>query len=74
MSGYSKRSAVSEVSVKEGIFCFNRVVVKKHGSVSAEITSVSLTHSLPCLRPVSHREGPGSIRGHFVWDLWWTLR
>jgi hypothetical protein len=49
MSGYSKRSAVSEVSVKERIFCFNRVVIKNHGSISAGITSVSLTHSLTAM-------------------------
>jgi len=73
MSGYSKRSAVSEVSVKERIFCFNRVVVKKHGSISAGITSVSLTHSPTAmaqagLSPRMRRFNSSSLRVGFVVD------
>jgi hypothetical protein len=53
MAGYSKRSAVSEVSVKERIFCFSRVVIKKYVSISAGTTSVLLTHRRGSGRPLN---------------------
>ena len=53
MVGYSNCSSESEVSVKEIIFCFNRMVIKKHVLFSAGISSITLTHRHGSGRPLT---------------------